>query len=529
MKYEKYEKLSPFELKNFLIKLAEKGDPNKMLNAGRGNPNFYNRTVRRCFAHLHRICLEMIPTDEGFPNLSIYPMEDEMDFSKKLLKGIKEIASKHDRVLLRKYINFIARSSKLDSKSSNKMIHSLVTSILGCFYPSPPQIQPFIPYIVEPYMFNMIFSKINNDDPSVERPSNYEYFLTEGAAAGILYVFNSLHVNKLLNKGDTIAIITPIFSPYIELPKLEQYGLKMVLLHCDSNDDYNLPQSEINKLLDTKIKALFMVNPSNPGAYALSKKVVNSIGEIVRKKRKDLIIVSDNVYAPFTSQYNSLMEVCPKNTIEIFSLSKYFGVTGWRLGIVMIRKNNIFNKLIRGLPLKKKKQLRKKYSIVSLQPDTLTFMERVVLNSREVTEAHTGGLSTPQQVILSMFIFSDMIDTKRVYKKEVQSILVKRLKLLYGELEYMPDINPESTDYYSLINIPLITEKLFGKEARKKIETTHYLKFLFHIAKKYKTVLLPGIGFDAGKRYYRISLANLKTEDYTVISKNIKQTIQDLI
>ena len=525
MKYKKYEKLSPFELKNFLIKLAEKGDPNKMLNAGRGNPNFYNRTVRRCFAHLQRICLEMIHTDDGFPNLSIYPLEDEMNFEKKLLKGVREIESKHDRSLLRKYINFIIRFSKLDGKSSNNMLHSLVISVLGCFYPSPPQIQPFIPYILEPYMFNMV---VNKTDTS-EKPSNYDFFLTEGAAAGILYIFNALHINKLLNKGDTIAIITPIFSPYIELPKLEQYGLKMVLLHCDPNDDYNLPETEINKLLDINIKALFMVNPSNPGAYALSVTAVNKIGAIVRNKRKDLIIVSDNVYAPFTTEYNSLMRVCPKNTIEIFSLSKYFGVTGWRLGIIMIRKNNIFNKLLRKLSKKNKSHLRKKYSIASLHPNTLTFMERVVLNSREVTEAHTGGLSTPQQVLLSMFIFSDMIDTHRVYKKEIQTILVKRLKLLYSELDYIPDIDAESTDYYSLINIPMITEKIFGEDARKKIETTHYLKFLFHIAKKYKTVLLPGLGFDAGRRYYRISLANLKTEDYAIISKNIKQTIQDLI
>jgi aspartate 4-decarboxylase len=86
-----------------------------------------------------------------------------------------------------------------------------------------------------------------------------------------------------------------------------------------------------------------------------------------------------------------------------------------------------------------------------------------------------------------------------------------------------------STNYYNLLNIPEITENLYGKEARAKIEKTNYLHFLFHLAKKYKTVLLPGIGFGAPKWYLRISLANLASTDYKLISKNIKLCIFDFI
>ena len=41
-KLMKYEELSPFELKNTLIRFAKMKNPLKMLNAGRGNPNFFN-------------------------------------------------------------------------------------------------------------------------------------------------------------------------------------------------------------------------------------------------------------------------------------------------------------------------------------------------------------------------------------------------------------------------------------------------------------------------------------------------------
>ena len=75
-------------------------------------------------------------------------------------------------------------------------------------------------------MFNLIFG----GRPTPEKPDNYEFFVTEGAAAGILYVFNTLHINGLLNPGDKIALITPIFSPYLEMPVLQRYRLKMVFL-----------------------------------------------------------------------------------------------------------------------------------------------------------------------------------------------------------------------------------------------------------------------------------------------------------
>jgi aspartate 4-decarboxylase len=50
--YQSLANLSPFELKDELIKIAS-GDGNRlMLNAGRGNPNFLATTPRRAFFRL---------------------------------------------------------------------------------------------------------------------------------------------------------------------------------------------------------------------------------------------------------------------------------------------------------------------------------------------------------------------------------------------------------------------------------------------------------------------------------------------
>ena len=50
--YSSFAKLSPFELKDELIKLASAKENRTMLNAGRGNPNFMATLPRRAFFRL---------------------------------------------------------------------------------------------------------------------------------------------------------------------------------------------------------------------------------------------------------------------------------------------------------------------------------------------------------------------------------------------------------------------------------------------------------------------------------------------
>lgn len=528
-----FKKLSPFELKNTLIYLAKTKNPlddfTIFLNAGRGNPNFYNNFVRQCYTQLQASCLQLssdlqpIPNVDKIVGLKVYPLPAKMNFQTGMMKHLKKMSNKKEDKFIGEYLKYLAVEAKKQNLNVNRIMHDVVLSMIGCFYPSPPRIQPHLNLIVKNFMHNLIFGNKN----TTEKPDDYEYFATEGAAAGILYVFNTLHINGLLRHGDTIALITPIFSPYLEMPILKRYQLKILQMQGDPNNEWSLSDEEIEKLKDKKIKGLFMVNPANPGAFSLPLRNIKKIGEIVNTVRKDLVILSDNVYAPFVKEYNSLAYSCPQNTIEVYSLSKYFGTTGWRLGVCMVRKENRFNTLLKNLPNNVKKQLKVRYATSSVTPGKLTFMERLVSDSRQVAEVHVGGLSTPQQAMIGMLLFYDMNDKKRVYQNEILSLLKYRMQLLYSELNTPVVITARSTNYYNLLNIPEITENLYGKEARTKLEKTNYLHFLFHLAKKYKTVLLPGIGFGAPKWYLRISLANLASTDYKLISKNIKLCIQD--
>ena len=529
----RFKKLSPFELKNTLIYLAKTKTPlddfTMFLNAGRGNPNFYNSFVRECYTQLQASCLQLssdlqpIPDVKKVVALKVYPLPTKMNFQRGMMKHLKGMSNKKENKFIGEYLSYLAAEAKKQKLNVNRVMHDVVLSMIGCFYPSPPRIQPHLELIVKNFMHKLIFG----NKKTKEKADDYEYFATEGAAAGILYVFNTLHINGLLRHGDTIALITPIFSPYLEMPILRRYKLKILQLKGSPNEEWSLPDSEIEKLRDKKIKGLFMVNPANPGAFSLPLRNIQKIGEIVNSVRKDLIILSDNVYAPFVKEYNSLAYSCPQNTIEVYSLSKYFGTTGWRLGVCMVRKENRFNNLLKNLPKTIKKELSTRYATASVTPDDLSFMQRLVDDSRQVAEAHVGGLSTPQQAIIGMMLFYDMNDKQGVYRNEIHSLLKYRMTLLYSELNTSVVMTDRSTNYYNLLDIPGITENLYGKEARSKIEKTNYLHFLFHLAKKYKTVLLPGIGFGAPEWYLRISLANLASTDYKLISRNIKLCIHD--
>ena len=77
----------------------------------------------------------------------------------------------------------------------------------------------------------------------------------------------------------------------------------MIFLKGNPNKEFSLDDEEIDRLKDKSIKALFMVNPANPGAFSLPLRNIKRIGNIVNSTRKDLIILSDNVYAPFVDEY----------------------------------------------------------------------------------------------------------------------------------------------------------------------------------------------------------------------------------
>jgi aspartate 4-decarboxylase len=508
---------SPFEIKNLLIQKAKEAHAKAMkagkilpyINAGRGNPNFLNTTARQAFAQLMLFAASVAGTGVSTPNLGFRAGKKGM--AKKLADYMEKHGIGPGADFLKQAMRFAEDKLAMDA---DEVAFELVDAVQGDFYPDPPRILPVTEKIVNQYLGKVLY---NAKPPK----GSFKLFATEGATAAMIYVFKSLKINKVLKAGDTIAIFTPIFSPYLEIPELNTFNLKEVKLQGDENHGWHLQDSEIAKLMDPKIKAIFLVNPTNPTSVSLKKETVHAVADIVRKKNPNLIVLNDTVYATFVDEFHTFGEEIPHNTIGVYSYSKYFGVTGWRLGVISMHENNVVDRIISQLPKKDQAQLDLRYRLTSTTPREIKFIDRLEMDSRDVALAHTGGLSCPQQVMMCLVSLFELMDTKSTYKKSIMTLLKERWETLYKALGLTPPTGPDLTRYYALIDLERLARDKHGKDFASWLAKQWALDFVIRLARDRATVCLPGAGFAGPEWSLRVALANVEKEECRDIGKNI--------
>src|SRR5258706_9952266 len=395
-------------------------------------------------------------------------------------------------------------------------VHELVDSIIGDNYPVPDRMLVHNERIVHEYLMWAMCGK--------PRPAGkFDLYAVEGGTAAMCYIFKSLKANRLLFPGDTIALGTPIFTPYLEMTHLEDYDLKVVNIAAPQENRFPYTDAEISKLEDPKIKAFFVVNPGNPTGMAMSRETVAKITALVKTKRPDLMLLTDDVYGTFVDDFRSLLGELPHNTIGVYSYSKYFGCTGWRLGVIAIHEDNIFDKMIAELPDAAVKALDKRYGPLTLEPRKMKFIDRIVADSRDVALNHTAGLSLPQQVMMSLFSLSEMMDSEKLYQKACKEIVYRRIHTLLDSMELQVPPNPNYDAYYALLDFEFWARKNVGDEAVEYLKKNiHPLDLAFRLAEAYGIVLLNGGGFEAPNWSLRVSLANLPDEAYEQIGRGVR-------
>lgn len=122
--------------------------------------------------------------------------------------------------------------------------------------------------------------------------------------------------------------------------------------------------------------------------------------------------------------------LAPKNTILVYSYSKYFGATGWRLGVIGVHEDNNFDRMIADLPEQTRDTLTARYQGISLEPSKIKFIDRLVADSRAVALNHTAGLSTPQQIQMAMFSLLSLMQGGEEYKRLAKQIVRRRYNTL---------------------------------------------------------------------------------------------------
>ena len=512
------EKLGAFEIAFKMLSLAKNNEKqNIFLNAGRGNPNWINTIARGAFARLVQFgIVESKRTINKF-QMAGYTQKDG------IYERLETFLQPHDNEEDQFLLDSISYCEKKFNFDKDDLTKELVDGVIGNDYPVPSRVLNHTEVILNAYLNSTLYH--NCDDKNLMNETRL--FPTEGGTAAITYIFHSLKENKLIHAGDKIALNTPIFTPYIQIPELKEFDIHEVDLRSEECNHWELKSKAIKQLKYPDLKALFLVNPSNPASVKLSDEALKAIQEAV-KNNPNLMIITDDVYGTFVDKFESVYAVAPHNTLLVYSFSKLEGATGWRLGVIGVHQDNIFDKLITELPQEDQKALDKRYSSVVFHPEKMHFIDRMVADSRSVGLYHTSGLSTPQQIMEDLFALAHLVNEEHegkdrdCYVEEAKEIVRKRYDDLHKGLNIKEFKSDANARYYSLIDIYALAAQYYDQDFADWLRNNfEQVDFLVKLSQMNGVVLIDGVGFGAKPGILRISEANLPTEDYAIIARQI--------
>lgn len=514
--YTKFEKMSPFEIKDGLMKLAKRSSEKSahaLLNAGRGNPNWIATAAREAFFLFGQFALSECRRTMDNPVAGLAGMPQAKDIAARLSIWLEKRPDEPGADFIARMID---HGVKAFGFNADAFVHELTDSIIGDNYPVPDRMLVHAEQVSHRYLMWAMGA-----DTSLS--GKFDLYAVEGGTAAMCYIFKSLIANRILTKGDTIAMGTPIFTPYIEIAELEDYQFEAVHIRATQEHRFQYSDEEIAKLEDPKIKAFFVVNPGNPTSMAIDTATLKKLVDLVKTKRPDLILLTDDVYGTFVPGFRSLMCELPYNTIGVYSYSKYFGCTGWRLGVIGIHEKNILDDLLTRLPAKELEALDKRYISITLEPRKLKMIDRIVADSRDVALNHTAGLSLPQQVMMTMFSIGELMDTDKVYQKACMDICKTRVDMLLEGLPLDVQPNPNFAAYYGTIDFEFWLRRYVGEDIITWLKkNVHPLDLVYRLAEDHSIVLLNGGGFDAPNWSVRVSFANLPDDAYDDIGRAVR-------
>ena len=233
----------------------------------------------------------------------------------------------------------------------------------------------------------------------------------------------------------------------------------------------------------------------------------------------------------FADQFVSLFTICPKNTILIYSYSKYFGATGWRLGIIGIHHDNIFDAQIKALPVEKQKEIDERYQSIKIESDPLKFIDRLVGDSRLVTLKHNAGLSTPQQVQMVLFSLFALMDTSGSYKATIKQFILERKRALYhaiGSNLRDDENNVNTVGYFTVLDLDWLCERIHSRRVADWLQHPVMInRFLLRMAREKHVVLMSTHAFGVQRPSVRVCLANRNQDDYKQIGQAILALIEE--
>ena len=151
-------------------------------------------------------------------------------------------------------------------------------------------------------------------------------------------------MSALLDNGDEILIPSPDYPLWTACATLA--GGKVVHYLCDEQADWYPDLEDIKKKINSRTKAIVIINPNNPTGALYPREILQQIVEIARKHK--LIIFSDEIYDRLVmddEEHVSIASLAPDLFCVTFSgLSKSHMIAGFRIGWMILSGNKTMAK-----------------------------------------------------------------------------------------------------------------------------------------------------------------------------------------
>ncbi len=171
----------------------------------------------------------------------------------------------------------------------------------------------------------------------LEYDPDSEIIVTCGVAEGIY-----LAVHAFLNPGDQVLIPNPRWINY-DIDAFTQM-VEPIDYSLTAERNFQPDPDELEALVTQRTRMIILSSPSNPTGGVIDLENLQKIADLVR--RHNLLVLSDEIYERIIyppARHTSIASLpgMREQTIVLNGFSKYFSMTGWRLGFAVAPRDLI--------------------------------------------------------------------------------------------------------------------------------------------------------------------------------------------
>lgn len=152
--------------------------------------------------------------------------------------------------------------------------------------------------------------------------------ITPGASAGLM-----LLAHLLIASGDEILLADPAYPCVRNFIHLANGNPKLLPVTVD--DNYQPTLRALKSAVTEKTRGVWLASPSNPTGTILSRERLTEICDWAAAEKLHVLV--DEIYhgLHYVDDVPSVLEIS-QEAFVVNSFSKYFGMTGWRLGWIVV-------------------------------------------------------------------------------------------------------------------------------------------------------------------------------------------------